>query len=70
MSFHNKKGPSRVSSWLNDGFPTDKKSFLSLKDRLELQREKKMNVGVDNPEFIKLLKYEIRGNYNEEVLKM
>ena len=39
MSFDDGKGHSRVSMRLNDGLPTDKKSFHTLKERLELQKE-------------------------------
>ena len=57
------KGPSRVSSRLDDGLPTDKQSFPNLKERFEIQRE--MNVDIDNPQFIKFLKPGVRGYHNE-----
>ena len=34
------KEPSRVSSRLDDGLPTEKQSFLNLKWRLEIQKER------------------------------
>ena len=64
MRLDDGKGPSRVS-WLNDGLPTDKKSFPSFEERLELQRERERNVDIDDPQFIKFLKYGIRRDNNE-----
>ena len=59
------QGPSRVLSRLNDGLPKDKKSFPSLKERLEIQRERGSNIDTDNPQFITFLKYGIRKDCNE-----
>ena len=35
------QGPSRVSSGLNDGLPTDKQSFPNLKEGLKIQKREK-----------------------------
>ena len=59
------QGPSRVSSRLDDGLPTDEHSFPNLKERLEIQKERKLSVDTDNPQFIKFLKYGIRKDENE-----
>ena len=65
MRLDDGQGPSRVSSRLNDGLPKDKKSFPSLKERLEIQRERELNIDTDDPQFITFLKYGIRKDYNE-----
>ena len=59
------QGPSRVSSRLNHGLPKDKKSFPSLKERLEIERERELNIDHGDPQFITFLKYGIRKNCNE-----
>ena len=65
MRLDDRKGPSRVSSRLNDGLPTNIKSFPSLKEGLELQKKKEMNFDTHDPQFDKFLKYGIRRDYNE-----
>ena len=65
MRLDDGQGPSRVSSRLNDGLPKDKKSFPSLKERLEIQREREVNIDNDDPQFITFLKYGIRKDCNE-----
>ena len=59
------KGPSRVFLRLDDGLPTDKQSIPNLKERLEIQKERDLNVDTDNPQSIKFLKYGIPINHNE-----
>ena len=65
--FDDGKEPSRVSSRLDNLCPTDKLSFPDLKERLEIQKETKLNAETDNPQFIilKFLKYGIRRDHNE-----
>ena len=65
MRFHDRKGPSRVSSRLNDGLHTNEKVLLSLREILELQKYRKLNVDTDDPQFIKFLTYEIRRDHKE-----
>ena len=65
MRLDDGQGPSRVSSRLNDGLPKDKKSFPSLKERLEIQRERELNIDNEDPQFITFLKYGIRKDCNE-----
>ena len=65
MRLDDGKGPSRVSSRLDDGLPTDKHSFPNLKERLEIQKERELNVDTDNPQFVKFLKYGVRKDQNE-----
>ena len=65
MRLDDGKGPSRVSSRLDDGLPVDKQSFPNLKQRLEIQKERELHVDTDNPQFIKFLKYGIRRYHNE-----
>ena len=65
MRLDDGQGPSRVLSRLNDGLPKDKKPFPSLKERLETQRERELNVDTDDPQFITILKYGIRKDCNE-----
>ena len=52
MRLHDGKGPPRASSRLDDGLSTDKQSFPNLEES-------------DNRQFIKFLKYGIRGDHNE-----
>ena len=59
------QGPSRVLSRLNDGLPKDKKSFPSHKERMEIQRDRELNIDTDDPQFITFLKYGIREDCNE-----
>ena len=65
MRLDDGQGPSRVLSRLDGGLPKDKKSFPSLKERLEIQRERELNIDNDDPQFITFLKYGIRKNCNE-----
>ena len=65
MRLDDGKGPSRVPSGLDDCLPTDKQSFPNLKERLEIQKERELNVDTDNPQFTKFLKYGIRRDHNE-----
>ena len=65
MRLDDGQGPSRVLSRLNDGLPKDKKSFPSLKERLEIQRDWELNIDTDDPQFITFLKYGIRKDCNE-----
>ena len=65
MRLDDGQGPSRVLSRLDDGLPKDKKSFPSLKGRLEIQRERELNIDNDDPQFITFLKYGIRKDCNE-----
>ena len=50
------QGQSRVLSRLNDGLPKDKKSFRSLKERLEIQRDREINIDTDDSQFITFFK--------------
>ena len=65
MRFDDGKGSSRISSRLNDGVPTDKKSFPCHKEILKRQKKRGLNFDTVNPEFIKFLKYGIVRDYNE-----
>ena len=65
MRLDDGQGPSRVLSRLNDGLPKDKKSFPSLKERLEIQRDRELKIDTDDPQFITFLKYGIRKGCNE-----
>ena len=65
MRLDDGQGPSRVLPRLNDGLRKDKKSFPSLKERLEIQRERELNIDNDDPHFITFLKYGIRKDCNE-----
>ena len=65
MRLDDGQGPSRVLSRLDDGLPKDKKSFPNLKERLEIQRERELNIDNDDPQFITFLKYGIRKDCNE-----
>ena len=49
------KGRSRVSSRLNAGLPKDKKSFPSLKKRLEIQTDRYLNIDTDDPQYMTFL---------------
>ena len=60
MRLDDGQGPSRVLSRLNDGVPKDKKSFPSLKERLEIRRDRELNIDTNDPQFITFLKYGIR----------
>ena len=68
MRLDDGQGPSRVLSRLNDGLPKDKKSFPSLRERLEIQRDRELNIDTDDPQFITFLKYGIRKDCNERSL--
>ena len=57
--------PSHVLSRSNDGLPKDKKSFPSLEERLEIQRDRELSIDTDDPQFITFLKYGIRKESNE-----
>ena len=59
------QGPSRVLSRLNDGLPKDKESFPSLKEKLEIQRNRELNIDTVDPQFFTFLKYGIRKDCNE-----
>ena len=59
------KGPSRVSSRLDNRLVTDKQSFPNLKEKLEIQEERELKVDTDNPQFIKFQKYDVRGDPKE-----
>ena len=69
MRLDDGQGPSRVLSRLNDGLPKDKKSFPSLKERLEIQRDRELNIDTDDPQFITFLKYGIRNDCHEWCLQ-
>ena len=65
MRLDDGQGPSRVLSRLNDGIPKDKKSVPSLRERLEIQRDRELNIDTDDPHFVTFLKYGIRKDCNE-----
>ena len=65
MRLDDGQGPSRVLSRLDDGLPKDKGSFPSLKERLDIQRNRELNVDTDDPQYITFLKYGIRKDQNE-----
>ena len=65
MRLDDGQGPSPVLSSLNGGLPKDKKSFPSHKERLEIQRDRELNIDTDDPQFITFLKYGIRKDCNE-----
>ena len=65
MRLDHGKEPSCVSSRFDDGLLTDKQSFPTLKERLEIQEEREMKVDTDNLQFEKFLKYGIRKDHNE-----
>ena len=65
MRLDDGQGPSRVLSRLDDDLPKDKISFPSLKERLEIQRERELNIDNDDPQIITFLKYGIRKDCNE-----
>ena len=72
MRLDDGQGPSRVSSRLNDGLPKDRKSLPSLKERLEIQRDRELNIDTDDPQYNTFLKYGIRKARNgvwQEVLE-
>ena len=64
MRLDDGQGPSRVLSHLNGGLPKDKKFFPSLKERLEIQRDRDLNIETDDQQYITFLKYEIRKDCN------
>ena len=57
-----------VLSRLLDGLPKDKKSFPSFKERLEIQRDRELNIDTDDPQFITLFIYGIPKDCNERSL--
>ena len=63
-----RKGPSRITSRLDDGLPTDKQSFPNLRERLEIQKEREMNVDNDNAQFIRFPKYGVLRDHNDTYL--
>ena len=66
MRLNDGKGPSRAfSTRLNSGLPKGTKSFPNLKDRLEQQNIREMNVDPDDQQFIIFLKIGIRRDCNE-----
>ena len=65
MRLDDGQGPSRVLSRLNDGLPKHEKSFSSLKERLEIQKDRELNIDTDDPQFITFLKYGICKDCNE-----
>ena len=65
MRLDDGQGPSRVLSRLNDGLPKDKKSIPSLKERLDIQRDRDLNIDTDDPQFFTFLKYGIRKDCND-----
>ena len=65
MTLDDGKGSSRVSSRLDDGLPTDKQSFPNRKERLEIQKERELNVDTVNPQFIKFLECGTRRDHNK-----
>ena len=68
MRLVDRQGPSRVLSRLNDGLPKDKKSFPSLKERLEIRKDRELNIDTDDPQFISFLENGIRKDCNERSL--
>ena len=50
---------------MNVGLPRDKKSFPSLKERLEIQRDRELYIDTDDPQIITFFKYGIRKHCNE-----
>ena len=59
------KGPSRVSSRLKDGLLKNKKSFQSLKERPEIQKDREFYTNTDDLQYITFLKCGIRRDCNE-----
>ena len=64
MRLDDGRGPSLVSSRLNDGLPK-KNSFPSLKDSLKILRYRALKIDTEDPQYITFLKYEIRKDCNE-----
>ena len=64
----NRKRPLRVTSRPSDGLPRNKKLFSNLKERFELQRDRQLNIEIDDPQFITFPKYGIRRDGNERFL--
>ena len=60
MRLDDGQGHSSVLSRLNVGLLKNKKSFPSLKERLEIQTDRELNIDTDDPHFITFLKYDIR----------
>ena len=56
---------SRVSSRLNESLPKDEKSFFSLKERLEIRRDRESNIDTDDPHYTTFLNYGVRRDCNE-----
>ena len=69
MRLDDGQGPSRVLSRLNDGLPKDKKCFQSLKERLEIQRDREVNIDTDDPQVITFLKYGIQKYWRIQTLQ-
>ena len=65
MRLDDGQGPSHVLSRLNDGLPKDKKSFPSLKERLEIERDRELSIDTVDPQFITFLKYGNRKDRDE-----
>ena len=65
MRLDDGQAPSRVLSRSNDGLPKDKKFFPSLKEGLEIQRDRELNIDTDDPQFSTFFKYGIRKDCNE-----
>ena len=59
------KRPSRLSALSADGLSTNKKSCPSLKERLDLKRERELKVDLGDPQLITFFKYGMRRDYNE-----
>ena len=49
MRIDDAQGPSRVLSRLNDGLLKEEKCFPSLKERLEIRRDRELNIDTDDP---------------------
>ena len=63
MRLSNPINPSHrlsMSSRRNDGLPKHKKLFPTLKERLELQRDRVLNIDTDDLQFNTFHKYRIR----------
>ena len=65
MRLDDGQGPSPVLSRLNDGLPRDKNFFPSLEERLEIQRDRELNIDTDDPQFTTFLKCGFRKDCNE-----
>ena len=60
--------PSRVSPLLNDGLSKDKKSFPSLQEILEMQRDRDSKIDTDDSQLITFLKVGIHKDCNKRSL--